>query len=111
DLESEALLACGRHIGKHRSAFGSRGGDRLDVAGLHLWPRGRRRIAHVIDSTGDQVLHRGSKTAIGNVDCIYAEGGIEQDTAHMGCRSSTSRAKLRSAMVCLHVSDEFGKRI
>src|SRR5262249_15759277 len=60
DLEIEALLARGRHIGKDGRTAGSGGGVRLDVAGLNLRPRRRGRIAHVIDSTSDQVLHGGS---------------------------------------------------
>ena len=31
---------------------------------------------NVVDSTSDQVLHRGSKSAIGNVDDINAKRGV-----------------------------------
>src|SRR4051794_21706489 len=63
----QALLARGRQIGDDRHALGRHHGDALHAAAIGL--RGARLdgVAHVIETSADEVLHHRPGAAIGNM--------------------------------------------
>jgi hypothetical protein len=63
----------------------------LDASGLDLRQRPRNGVAQIINTTGDQILHCGSRAAIRNMLDVHPTRRVEQHAAEMGRRAAASR--------------------
>jgi hypothetical protein len=78
----------------------------LDLVALDLrHHRGGDRTL-VIDAAADQVLHRRSGAAIGNMGDVHADRRIEQHAGEMDRGTCARRGELHSLLIGLRISDE-----
>ena len=108
---SKSRRPCSCAVGTFGEARGARAGqhrDRLDLTALDQRDDAGGVDADVVDAAGDDVLHRRSPTAVGNVGDVDADRGVEQRAAEMRRRAGAGRGQLHLVVVGAGVGDELG---
>src|SRR4029079_13096678 len=72
--------------------------NRLHRLAFDLRLAGRCERAEIIDPAGNEILHRGRRTAIGDVGDVDAHRGVELRAGQMGSRPHSGRAVLHLSL-------------
>ena len=81
-----ALLPGGCKIRQHARAAGRQNGDGLHGIALNLRQRSNDGVAHEVETTSDQVLHRRCVATIGDVRGLRTHGKVQQHARHVADR-------------------------
>ena len=102
----EALFVRAWEIRQDRRAITRQDRNRLHRLAFDLRLAGRCERAEIIDPAGNEILHRGRRTAIGDVGDVDTHRGVELRAGQMGSRPDSGRPVLHLSLVGFRVSDE-----
>src|SRR5262249_16754484 len=108
-LEVQPLLPGAREVRQHAGAVAREDGDGLDELAIDLMFGGCTQRAEIVDTAGDQILHRRPASPIRDVGAVYPDGRVEEDAVEVAGRAGASRSHLHLGLVRARIGDEFAQ--